>query len=144
MFLISNKAEDGIKDNLGDLIGFLEETLREGKSLAEREVPQFIEEVLTYSMLYHSMWAAGFLLLTIAVFWYFSFKGKMNKRKFGHRMLSRELDKEDSTAVSITMVLSSMTMLAFLMAMLYHLVMILKIYVAPRIYLLEYVMEELK
>lgn len=134
-------ATDKFKDNLGEILEFVKNSIKTTADFAKEQVPIFIEEILNFHLIYNSIWALVFLGIAGAFLYGFRKRGKENKRNRGHIMAGQNLEDEDKDALSGSMCLLFIGFAGFSCLSIYWWINIIKITVAPRLYLLEYASE---
>lgn len=112
-----------MEDKLQDYADELIQLIREGADFVGEQAPLFVQELLTYYTAYHTIWlAVGLVLLTVS--W----------RLYKYAKYSEE---EIVLAHDVAGLLSAITFLVGAGVTLTHVFGLVKVLVAPRLYLLE-------
>ena len=124
------------KDNLGEILDYVKESLQKGAEFASEQAPILVEEILTYHTIYYSAMVGVFILLTFVSIFTFKYKARHNRELSGRSLWSKdwEGDKMPSATIIISFILFGVSIAKVIEQMM----LLIKVTVAPRLYLLEY------
>ena len=118
-----------IENNIEQILNYLQEGVQTAGSFVAEQTPLLIQEILSYHLLYHGTWLSiGVLLLLSVIFCFVYF--------------ARKIDWSDG--IESIYLLGVIGFVASIGIILGNVFTFIKIIVAPRLYLLEYVSDLIK
>lgn len=136
----------GVKTEGGKIYAGTKEALGQAYEAVKRETPEVVREFLVWRAIHHGVWMALFVALaSIAIYWSRRFKKLAADCPPETRGTGYYADTVDDHGKSIFLVwryvLVAVASLILLLGVTTNLYPMLKIYVAPRVYILEYVVD---
>ncbi len=135
----------GVKSEGGKIYAGTKEALGQAYETVKKEAPEVIREFMLWRMLHHGIWIAVFTTLAvIAFYWSRRFKKLAADcpppiKTGNYRYPWDDHGKEAFTALRYVLV--AITSLLLLLGTTINLYPMLKIYAAPRVYIIEYVVK---
>jgi len=131
-----NKEE--VLDQIELLLKETVEVLKQGKQLAEEEIPLIIQEFLTWELVSSIMWVViGVILFLIGRYLPHMWLNDGREYDLDEKFFSRYCSRNDSGVILAYMLFILLTFISFIMVLV-NLFNAIKIIIAPRVYLIEW------